>query len=194
MHAGKGSLLSTHRLHIYAGYMDGTCFGLECGDLANWVAGVATTLAVIVALLQLGLETMRRRRDTEMEQAQSVSAWFDFHSHRIYVRNDSNSVIYSVFVDIVLTTEPMADKGTTPGAFRGTVPFIAPKSTVAVVIERGSGGMSKTQHARVAFQDQRGQSWLRDNAGRLKKLKAPVYRHFGVSAPYTYSLYEYLDP
>jgi hypothetical protein len=162
-----------------------TCyFGLDCGSLSDWISGIATAGAFAFAVFQLWLQLRKQRQDNSMSQARSVSAWFDYPSNSIMVRNDSNSVIYSIFADIVLTSH-----GTTEvhaNEWQRLLAVLPPHTTETLPISGGWGGMSKTAYARVAFQDQFGRSWLRDNAGNLIKLKKPVYKFFKLNGPYPY--------
>jgi hypothetical protein len=78
---------------------------LQPGSLAEWVAGIAITLALIFALLELALERRRALRQERRSQASKVSAWFEERAteggyDQAYISNASEGVVYDVLVAV----------------------------------------------------------------------------------------------
>lgn len=167
-------------------HMDKTCyFDLPCGSLSDWLSGTATAAAFIFAIVQLWLQVRRQKRAEETEQAQKVSAWFDFSTNSIHIRNDSGAVVYDVFSEVVFSGEETMDQRYNSDYSR-LLPYVPPSKTVALPVPTGWGGMHKTPFVRVAFRDQHGYSWYRSNVGRLYPVPGTVYKYFKMTAPYSY--------
>jgi len=176
------------------GRMANVCyFDLPCGELSSWVAGIATSAAFIFTVVRLVIEQGRRKRLEERaaaiekeSQASLVSAWFDHPSNSVVIRNSSSAVIYDVY-GVMVPGRQESDGTINRPEYTGLLHVVPPDQTVSVELARGWAGMSFLPSIDVTFRDTRGQTWQRNNFGRLKTLDTDVFTHYQLMQPVSYS-------
>jgi hypothetical protein len=166
---------------------------IEPGSWADWVAGIATTLAVIFALVELALERGRARRQERASQASKVSAWFEESDRaslrdRAYISNASEGVIYDVLI-AVTNGRVESDGSTTVKDFTKILSQIPPGVYRTSTIQ-GWGGMHFSPSIDLSFRDSSGRHWFRNNYGKLKEKKKDVFSRYSfLDQPVEYDEY-----
>jgi hypothetical protein len=169
------------------------------GTWADWIAGIATAAAVILALIELSQARRASARVRERAQASEVSAWFEsvtisYPNARdrpkassltsiddaMIVSNGSKSPIYDVLLRMEEATIPASD--TTD--LSDSVPYylrllaVVPPGVHRLPIDLGARDRSFVPSVCVAFRDSNGRHWFRDNLGTLKRERTDVFtRH-----------------
>lgn len=178
---------------------------MDWGSLADWVSGVATTLALIFAFLGLRVE---RERDRELNrrmseehlardylersaQASKVSAWHEdarglSPSGLTCIRNGSESIIYDVYLALVNGRSESEGSPEIPHPFGRLLRVVPPLQTLKFPAPEGWRGMSVAPSYDITFRDSRGCTWFRSNWGRLAQREHDVYVHYDLPRPYPY--------
>lgn len=158
-----------------------TCFSIWSTNEGNRIANE-----------QLQYERAKNHEEEERSQAVLVSAWINPNVNRC--RDD---VVNSQSVIIVNNagSQPVYDVVITAGAIQGAAPSVLTGDDVAVpvgtlppgqyeiCVPMPSPGMHTRFNAAIGFTDTYGQSWIRDAAGKLSKVKKRPYEYFDLSLP-----------
>lgn len=142
----------------------------DSGSWADWVAGIGTLIAVVVALAQIAIGRSSERNVRRSAQASGISAWLDHQgpweneetgesgdaSFDLHIANYSNGVIYDVSI------LPKADESY-HWRFRAVTPSEWKRSIGEARVN--SEGPSEVD---IAFRDASGHCWHRTVSGVLK--------------------------
>jgi hypothetical protein len=186
------------------------------GDIATWVAGVATALTLIFLVYQW----FRQQESGKRAQAQRVVAWNGLREHVFPIRNGSDQPVFKVIAYLVWTSSPIPEIAARWGHFgdgegaekhyatigefinrvRAVYPVIPP-GTWAMPME-GPSAVPQTEPYKlgleVAFTDAAGQHWVRTALGELVKRRHDAFEHhkFAVTENVSYyaQLYPWTDP
>ncbi|RAM37695.1 hypothetical protein [Arthrobacter globiformis] len=139
---------------------------LQDGSKADWLAGTATALAFLFAVVQLAIELRRRKLAEIQEQAIQVSGWFDAYHHHFVVRNSSNALIYDVFIYLV-DDDFKEHYRRSPNDFSLKMRLVAPGTQVTVPCNVDYTKLTKVPLVDLIFRDSAGRVWMRDRYGNL---------------------------
>jgi len=144
--------------------------GITEGDLAQWVSGMATFLAVVVALIF----SLRQDRRADEEARAKVHVWtvHERGEWQLVISNRTSYPIYRWKVTLNWSVGPkkfedhvsQEDEGIIPpGEFRyAWTPEDMARATVDASVS-----------AQIDFTDHRGKNWRRQTSGELKNLRSP---------------------
>lgn len=172
----------------------------DWGSTADWVSGLATTAAVVFAVVGLRSE---RQRDRELNkqisdeqaqrdyaekssQASKVTVWHNDNPEEIRLRNGSEAVIYDVYVAMVNGNGESQGLHNPPADFTRMLRVVPPGETVSVVAPEGWRGAGFVPSYDLTFRDSQGVTWFRSNWGNLVERKKDVFEHYGLSRPFSY--------
>lgn len=142
---------------------------LQDGSKADWLAGTATALAFIVAVVSLVIEIRRRKRAEIEEQAIQVSGWFDAYHHHFVVRNSSAALIYDVFIYLVSDNFEQYYRSS-PKDFSLKLRLVAPGTQVTVPCNVDYTKLTDVPLVDLIFRDSAGRTWMRDRYGVLQEM------------------------
>lgn len=178
---------------------------MDWGSVADWVSGVATAVALILAFLGLHVERKRDRQLNERmadeqlardyleksAQASKVSAWHEdargvSPSGLTCIRNGSESTIYDVYLELVNGRGESEGFPGTPSHFGRLLRVVPPQQTLKFPAPEGWGGMSLAPSYDITFRDSQGVTWFRSNWGHLSEREHDVFAHYDLPRPYPY--------
>jgi len=148
---------------------------------------IGTIGAVIVALFIAGADSRRRRAQEGRTQAELISGWMiDIPQPPIVggelqvnlvLQNGSQQLAYWLIATIV-----NASSNECLPRYRTFVGRLPPGQTVYQINHPGHG-MHKRFSVELAFQDAKGQRWVRRGNGVLQKLSAEPLAYYGIDPP-----------
>jgi hypothetical protein len=180
----------------HAGLVASSGFQIQWGDVATWVGGIATAVALFLTW-RLLLLTRQEQRETELQQRQAqarlVSVWCDrvgpelsngYHTITVKLQNISDEPIYGVraavgagWIGDSISFEELS-----------IIYIVPPKSdqeqNISVRLDRAPDGTREpSPPVEVIFYDATHRVlWLRDRFGRLVQItddgSQSVARHF----------------
>lgn len=134
---------------------------------------ILESLGTIVALLALGYQIYKNRKDNSEKQAMAVATWvIGLRSERIEevcISNLSDLPIYDVIVSKDIVVEDNSIEGVSSNHC-SYIQIVPPGKYKADVPSHG-GGMCKNYGSSITFRDVRGVCWSRNAAGKIKKIK-----------------------
>lgn len=162
---------------------------LPLGDLGTWVGAIATSCAVIFALIQLAIERYSRARDARLSRAASIAAWivkpYEFPMG-LSALNSSNEPVYQVILTLVSIQGggPPRDAHNAPEDFtHRTCLSVLPPGRYRLWMTSGGHGMGSRYAVEVCFTDASGRNWVRKGNGRLKRLRKNPVQYYKLRQP-----------
>lgn len=157
---------------------------LPLGDVATWVAGIATVLTFIVAFIQIFIERNIRKNKENKEQAEHITAYISKekdYKAEIVVSNLSPEPVYEFIVHIV--------------AFQGAgmkrnvaLLSVVPPGKSYITTEANYHGMSFHPSVEIAFRDINGRNWLRSGRGELQEIYKSPTDYYKFPRPLSWTL------
>lgn len=166
------------------------------GDYPTWLAAVGTIAAVIVALALAGREARHRKRESERNQAELITAWLipdgDLTTSGLVlpvigIVNASQQLAYRVIASLVPVRGAIRDDfresiGRPAGAFRAFKGELPPGRT-NLEVENPGGGMHIRFAVELSFRDAAGRTWVRKADGQLVRIRTEPPDHYGLHEP-----------
>lgn len=171
--------------------------GVNWGDIATWVTGIATIALFIIGFIQIRNERISRikaekkieTRD-KRDQAERISSWFVKATHDnhgdwqwIAILNQSAQPIYNVIVSIVPLSQK-GDKLASPKPHRVCIDVVPPGQgyTSVDAIQFGHPGHSRAG-VEIAFKDRSGSNWIRKATGELSEIDKSAMEYYNIDLP-----------
>lgn len=139
------------------------------GTLGDWISGLGTVAAVVVALRESALAQSRQRID----RLCAVTAWMELERHEdgsprwtVFVSNETKHPIYRW---LVVPRSDGGDDGVWHLCDARLGPLV-PGPTQYEVPHSGGADFHTASPVELQFVDRDGQSWLRTSRGRLEEL------------------------
>lgn len=157
------------------------------GDLATWIAGVASLLLFVVALSQIWREKRERDNEDIRRQAEQIAVWMTTESGQdnlgryvwVAVHNQSPQPVYQVIVNYVA----LQDDGT-------EYPYRRPEGLAFLAVVPPGDGFVRVieisverKGVEIAFLDIKGRYWLRKPLGKLEEIKMPPLEYYSHKLP-----------
>lgn len=171
-------------------------FGLQPGDQATWVASLLSSIAILLALVQIGLERGRRLRTEALEieekrrqRATKVAVWItgEFDDPMPFaLRNAGVEPIYRVVVSLVSIqgAGPPRDAKDAPPDFEyRAFASLVPPGQYFGSMPYGGHGVGLRFGLEIAFTVAAGDHWIRKGTGELCRTDAPPLQYYGVDEP-----------
>ena len=161
------------------------------GDLASWVAGVATVITLIVALLQIFLDRLSRQKKDTRKQAEQISAYIAKETMtrktKIVLSNLSSEPAYEAIISIVAFQGAGISKDEFPNEYTSVLSVIPPGKSY-VHVSGDYHGMSFHPAVEIAFKDVKGNYWLRNGRGDLNKIRKSPVNFYGFKLPLSWEI------
>lgn len=169
--------------------------GLQWGDVATWVTGVATVSLFIVGFIQICRERQSRiaseikRENHEIrEQAEHISSWIAKETESdgqlwIAILNQSSRPVYQVIVSLVMIQGSGPHEGIdTPPQDRVCL-SVAPPGQVYTSLPADYHGMNRHPGIEIAFKDGAGKNWVRKANGDLEPISTSPVDNYNLDLP-----------
>lgn len=173
------------------------------------IAGIATSVGVIISLYQIHREKELRLKEEKRCQAKRISFWYEEAGDRtdrphdgryawkaVLLRNASESPVYNVVITCVgISGAGPNAKGEDNGhdyPCRTCVGVLPPGTWYAWLPTYGSGMCVRTA-PEAAFTDANGRSWVRRGNGKLEEIEAEPASFYGLDRPAAWGECKKLD-
>lgn len=161
---------------------------IELGDLATWVTGLITFLALLITLINIAHSRKKENDREEKKQASQISGWVedldcvDFAT--IVIKNSSNNPIYNIITNVHGTSENI---GVATESTQTYIRLIKP-GTSKIRIDPIGGGMHTRAFLEIGFRDCNGNSWIKNDNGEFRKINESLQDHYELTEPLSWEM------
>ena len=147
---------------------------LEAGSFAEWVSGIGTLLAVLVAMAIATRDARVREKTEKQHQAEQVSAWpvyFGLRNKKAFVliANNSSLPVYDVAISYG-AAYGAGGKYLTGSKMNRVVSLVPPGQYFIDSPKHPGHGMHVKLGISISFRDSGGKFWRRDATGTLEEI------------------------
>jgi len=167
--------------------------------LLDALAGIATSVGVIISLYQIHRDKRLRLKEEKRSQSTRLSFWYEEKRDRadqptggryiwkaVVLRNMSDAPVYNMIVTCVgMSGAGPNAKGKDNGAYypcRARVGILPPGTWYAWLPTNGPGMHVRTA-PEAAFTDANGRSWVRRGNGKLEEIETEPVSFYGLGLP-----------
>lgn len=159
------------------------------GSADMWAA-VAALGSLLTSVLIAVADWLRRRREKQHSQLESVSAWLDQDpetgERRLALANAAPVPIYGVVLSAVLIQGAGAHRGEDlpeGGHMQRWVPTVPPGRWRVTPMMTLDSGMFRVPGIELGMTDAAGQHWIRRVDGETERVRTPLPTHYGMELP-----------
>ena len=193
----------------HASVQAGSVLGVDRVRLLDALAGIATSVGVIISLHQIHRDKRLRLKEEKRSQSTRLSFWYEEKRDRadqptggryiwkaVGLRNMSDAPVYNVIVTCVgISGAGPNAKGEDNGhdyPCRACVGILPPGTWYAWLPTSGSGMHVRTA-PEAAFTDANGRSWVRRGNGKLEEIETEPVSFYGLGLPVSWGECKRLD-